>query len=228
MKNLECPQCGNILAKGVAVCGACGKEMKDDESALPPRETKPGRKKFYALLAILLVLLGGAAVLIYTGLLPNPIRGYLTAAIVNGEKISIAEVDQKLDLYKKMYGKSGQPDSTTPVGKTAVAEMRMQILNRIIQEKILVTEAVKEKITVAPQEIADRIAAIKENMKFSDKDFEAFLKNHAMTSADFEKRSEKELLISKLIAKGTQKKGSSKEAWISELNNRAKVEVFAK
>jgi SurA N-terminal domain. len=229
MENLECTQCGNILAKGAAVCGACGKEVKDDESALPLHKKKPGRKKAYAILAGLLVLLGGAALLIFTGLLPNPMKGGgSTAALVNGEKISVAEVDQKFDLYKKMSGQSGQLDSTTPEGKAAVAEMRMQILNRMIQEKILVTEAVKEKITVAPQEIADRIAAIKKSMNFSDKDFEVFLKNHAMTPANFEKRIEKDLLISKIIAKGTQKKGSSKEAWISELNNRAKVEVFAK
>ncbi|MDP2839925.1 MAG: hypothetical protein Q8O11_07700, partial [Syntrophales bacterium] len=130
MENLECPHCGNALANGVAVCGACGKEVKDDERALPPQERGPGRKNVYAILAVLLVLLGGAALLIFTGLLPNPMRGGgSAAALVNGEKISIAEVDQKFDLYKKMSGKSGQPDSTAPEGKAAAADMRMQILN---------------------------------------------------------------------------------------------------
>jgi hypothetical protein len=65
-------------------------------------------------------------------------------------------------------------------------------------------------------------------MNFSDKDFEAFLKNHAMTQANFEKRIEKDLLISKLIAKGTQEKGLTQEAWIGELNKRAKVEILVK
>lgn len=229
MENLECTQCGNALAKGVAVCGACGTEVKEDERAIPVQERRPGRKNVYAILAVLLVFLGGAALLIFTGLLPNPMKGGgSTAAIVNGEKITTAEVDQKYDLYKKMSGKSGQPDSTTPEGKAAAADMRMQILNTMIQEKILVTEAVREKITVATQEIADRVAAIKKSMNLSDSDFEAFLKNHAMTSANFEKRIEKDLLISKLVAKGTQEKGLAKEVWIGELNNRAKVEVFTK
>jgi hypothetical protein len=137
-------------------------------------------------------------------------------------------VDQKLDLYKKMSGQSGQLDSNTPEGKAATANMRMQILSKIIQEKILVIEAVKEKITVTPREIADRIAAIKQGMNFSDKDFEAFLKNHALTQANFEKRIEKDILISKLIAKGTQEKGMTPDAWIGEINKKAKVEVFAK
>jgi len=234
MGNLECPQCGNALANGVAVCGACGtevkdNEVKDDKGVLPPQEKRPGRKNLYAILAVVLVVLGGAAVLIFTGLLPNPMKGGgSTAAIVNGEKISIAEVDQKFSLYQKMSGKSGQPDSNTPEGKAAAADMRMQILNAMIQDKILATEAAREKITVPPQEIADKISGVKKGLNLSDKDFDAFLQNHAMTPAAFEKRIEKDLLISKLIAKGTQEKGLTREAWIGELNKRAKVEILPK
>jgi hypothetical protein len=38
---------------------------------------------------------------------------------------------------------------------------------------------------------------------------------------------EKEVLITKIIAKA-QEKGLSVEAWLKELNARAKVEIFAK
>lgn len=231
MAKLECPQCGNALANGVAVCGACGQEVKEDEKVVPPQdqEKRPGRKNLYAILAVLLVVLGGAALLIFTGLLPNPMKGGSSAAaIVNGEKITIAEVDQRFALYQKMTGKSGQPDSTTPEGKAAAADMRMQILDGMIREKILATEAAKEKITVSPQEIADKIGAVKKSLNLSDKDFEAFLQNHSMTPAAFEKRMEKDLLISKLLTKGTQEKGLTQEAWLGELNKRAKVEILAK
>ena len=231
MENLECPQCGNALPNGVAVCGSCGREVKDDETARPPQdqEKRPGRKNIYAILAVVLVVLGGAVLLIFTGLLPNPMKGGgSTAAIVNGEKITVAEVDQKFDLYQKMAGKSGQPDSSTPEGKAAAADKRMQILNGMIQDKVLATEAAREKITVSPQEIADKIGAVKKNLKLSDKDFDAFLQNHAMTPAAFEKRMEKDLLISKLLAKGMQEKGLTQDAWIGELNKRAKVEILAK
>jgi len=227
MKNMECPQCGNALANGVAVCGSCGKEVKDNEGVRPAPASNPGSKKVYAIIALLLVLLAGVAVLIFTGLLPNPIKGGATAAIVNGEKISMAEVDQKLELYQKMSGQSGKPDST-PEGKAAAAEMKMQILDRLIQEKILLTEAANEKITVTPQEIAERITTVKKSMKFSDNDFEAFLKNHSMTQANFEKRVEKDLLISNLIDKGIKEKKLTKEVWIDQLNKRAKVETLAK
>jgi hypothetical protein len=136
-------------------------------------------------------------------------------------------VDQRFTLYQKMSGKSGQPDST-PEGKAAAADMRMQILNSLIQDKILATEAAKEKITVSPQEVTDKIGAVKKNLNLSDKDFDAFLQNHAMTPAAFEKRIEKDLLVSKLVAKGMQEKGLTQEAWIGELNKRAKVEILTK
>ena len=166
--------------------------------------------------------------LIFTGLLPHPIKGGSTAAIVNGEKISIVDVDQKFEIYQKMSGKSGQKDSSTREGKAAVADARMQILQTMIQEKILVTEAVKEKISVSPQEIADKINAVKKSFNFSDKDFDGFLEKHGMTLVNFENRIEKDLLIDKLIAKGTKEKGLTKDAWLIELHKRAEVEILAK
>ncbi len=232
MEKLECPHCGSPLGSGVAVCGECGKEVSDEGKPMPegplPQEEKRGSKNIYAILAVFLVVVGGAALLMYSGLLPNPVKGGSTAAIVNGEKISTAEVDRKLEVYKKMYGQSGKLDSSSPEGKATLADMRRQILQTLIQDKVLVTEAVKEKITVSPQEIAERIAAIKKGMKLSDKDFEDFLKNHAMSIANFEKRIENEFLIARLIAKGAQEKGLTKDAWVNELNARAKVEILAK
>jgi parvulin-like peptidyl-prolyl isomerase len=229
MQKLECPHCGSPLGKGVAVCGECGREVTDRENQnqLPQDEKQSGRN-IYAILTVFLVVVGGAALLMFTGLLPNPMKGSSTAAIVNGEKISTEDLDQKLEVFKKMAGRSGKMESAGPEGKKMLADLRMQVLEAMIQEKVLLTEAVKAKITVSPQEIAERIAAVKKGLNLSDKDFEAFLKNHAMSMANFEKRIEKEFMISKLVAKGTQEKGISKDDLLKELTARAKVEVLAK
>ncbi len=229
MENLECPRCGSPLGKGAAVCGECGKEVTDPESQnqLPQGEKQSGRN-IYAILVVFLVVVGGVALLMFTGLLPNPIKGGSTAAIVNGEKITTEEVDQKLDLFKKMSGKTGAMESSGPEGKKILEDLRKQVLEAMIQEKVLLTEAAKAKITVSPQEIAERIAGIKKGLHLSDEDFETFLKNHAMSMANFEKRIEKELMISKLIAKETQEKGISKDDLLKELDSRAKVEILAK
>jgi len=165
--------------------------------------------------------------LLFTGLIPNPLRDSSTAAIVNGEKISLAELDKKLDMYKKMYGQGGKADFSSPEGIKMLEQMRRQVLDSLIQDKILATEARKEKISVPPQEITERINAIKKSMNLSDKDFEEFLKNHSMNLSSFEKRMERDLLIANLIAKGAEK-GLTNEAWIKELNSRAKVEILSK
>jgi len=229
MESLECPHCGSPLGKGVALCGECGKEVTDrEEPNQTPREERQSGRNIYAVLAVFLVVVGGVALLMFTGILPNPLKSGSTAAIVNGEKITTEELDQKFELFKKMSSRSGQKDFSGPEGKKALADLRMQVLETMIQEKVLVTEAAKAKITVSPQEIADRIAAVKKGLNLSDKDFEAFLNNHAMSMANFEKRIEKEFLISKLIAKSTQEKGISKDDLLKELNSRAKVEILVK
>jgi len=230
MENLVCPHCGGTLKSGMAVCGECGNEVKESNEKVDtsPQEERRERKNVYAILAFFLVVVGGAALLMFTGIVPNPIKSGSTAAIVNGVKISTQEVDQRFELFKKMSGEGGKMDTSSPAGKAAMAEMRMQILNSLIQEKILVTEAEKEKITVSAQEIADRIAGIKKGMNISDKDFEGFLKNHGMTLANFEKRMQRDALITKLIDKGIKEKGLTKDAWLNEINTRAKVEILTK
>jgi len=233
MENNKCPHCLAPLGNGVTVCGECGKEfdagqerMEQPSTSVP--EQRPSGKNIYAILAVFLVVVGGAALLLLTGIVPNPFKGDASvAAIVNGEKIYQGDVDQKLDVYKKIYGQSSKTDFNSPEGKKALADIRKQVLNAMLQEKILVTEAVKENIAISPQEIKDKISGIKKAMNLSDKDFEEFLKGHAMSIANFEKRVEKEALITRLIAKGTEK-GLTKEAWLKALNERAKVEVFMK
>lgn len=227
MEYLECTQCGSAMANGLAVCGACGKEINETGGERPPEkpDSEAGRKKIYAFLAVVLVVLGGVALLIFSDILPNFLPGEETVAVVNGEKISAAEVNRKLETYKKNYNKSSKRDFSTPEGEKFLKEIRKQIVTILIQERILLTEAAKAKITVSPKEIADRIAAMKKGLNLSDDGFRDFLKNNSDISlSDFEKRIEREFLINKLIESGT-KRGLKKDAWVDFLMKRAKVEV---
>ncbi len=234
MDKLECPHCSAPLGNGVTVCGECGSELNHAQEAtsLEPapvvQEVKSSGKKVYAALAVFLIVVGGAALLLFSGVVPNPFRDSTTAAIVNGEKISQAELNQKFETFKRIYSQTNQMDFSSPQAKTMVSDMKRQLLYAMIQEKILLTEAAREKITVSPQDISDRISAIKKAMNLSDQEFEAFLKNHAMNLQNFEKRVEREALINKLIAKGVNEKGLTKEAWLKQLNDRAKVEISMK
>jgi hypothetical protein len=231
MENHQCPHCESPVGNGVTVCGECGKELdagQEVKEQTPAPETRSSGKKIYAILALFLVVVGGAALLLSTGTVPNPLKGGTSvAAIVNGEKIYQQDVDQKLEVYKKIYGQSTQIDFTSPEGQKALMGIKKQMLKAMIQKKILVTEAAKENIVVSPQEIKDRISAIKKEMKLADdKDLEAFLKEH-MGIANLEKWVEQETRISKLVARGAEK-GLTVDAWFKTLNDRAKVEVLMK
>ncbi len=227
MENYKCPHCETPLGNGVAVCGECGQELTVEQTSAP--EARQNGNRIYAILAVFLVVVGGAALLLFSGMVPNPFKdGTSVAAIVNGEKIFQGDVDQKLDTYKKIYGQSAKTDFTGPEGKSALADLKRQVLKAMIRDKILITEAAKEKIVVSPQEIKDKISSIKEAMNISDKDFEEFLKGHAMSIANFEKWVEEEALITRVIAKGTQEKGLTRDEWVQALNDRAKVEVLMK
>ncbi|MFZ3116340.1 MAG: SurA N-terminal domain-containing protein [Syntrophales bacterium] len=229
MEETKSPDCGAATDNGVTACGECGKEATEEpEQISTTGKVRQDGKRTYAILVVLLVTVGGLALLLSTGVLPNPFKISDAVAIVNGERISRQEVEKKLEVYKKIYGQSNRTDFSSPEGMKTIENMKRQILDALIQEKILITEAKKEKIAVDPQEINDRITTIKKALNLTDKDFELFLKNHAMDINDFKKRVEKEFMITKLIAKGTEEKRIAKDVWMKELNDRAKIEIFTK
>ncbi len=226
MEVLKCPHCDAQLEGSEKSCGACGKELEQKgESAAG---VKKRGSKIFGILVILLVLLGGVALMMATGVISNPFTGRGTAALVNGEKIPWKDVDQKVEIYTKIYVQSGmkQSDFSTPEGKKIQDMIRQQVLNALIQEKVLLTEAKRENITVSPKEVQDRIDAIKSGMNLSDKDFDAFLQSHAMNMDNLKKRIANELLINKLVTTNTAQSGMSQEAWLRQLNAKANVKTF--
>lgn len=227
MEILKCPHCDAQLEGGETLCGACGKKLETGEVQTGD---KKGGSKLFGVLVVLLVLLGGAALMLFTGVIPNPFVGRGTAAVVNGEKIPWKDVEQKVEIYTKIYAQSGggHADASSPEGKKMQEAIRRQVLSALIQEKVLLTEAKRGNITVSKKDIQDRIDTIKKGMNLSDKDFEAFLKNHAMSMANLEKRIENETLINKLVEKGTAQQGLSREEWFRQLNARASIKVFSK
>jgi hypothetical protein len=224
MEILKCPYCDAQLEGSETSCASCGKELVNETGQAGE---KKGGNKIFGILVILLVLLGGVALMLFTGVLPNPFVGRGTAAIVNGEKISWKDVDQKVEAYTKIYAQSGtgKMDFSTPEGKKVRDAISQQVLNSLIQEKVLLAEVKRENITVSPQDVQGRIDSIKTGMNLSDKDFEAFLQSHAMSMDKLKKRIENEMVITKLIEKGTQG-GVCREEWARQINAKASVKTF--
>jgi parvulin-like peptidyl-prolyl isomerase len=116
-------------------------------------------------------------------------------------------------------------DFSSPEGKKTLENVRKEIGKILIYERVLATEAAKAKITVSPQEVADRIAAIKKGLNLSDQGYEKFVKDNGMSLADFARQIEREILFKKLMEHGTQR-GLNKDAWLKALMGRADVEIL--
>ncbi len=118
---------------------------------------------------VLLTLLVGVA-LLGTGCAKR-------AAVVNGETISQAELDARLQ-----------------------ARAGAQVLEDLINEKLILQEAEKQKIKVTDKDINGKLAELKEGFP-SEQEFEKNLKDNNMTLAEAKQQIRIQLSMAKLLEK---------------------------
>lgn len=118
-----------------------------------------------------------------------------TIAIVNGEAILLSELEKNVQFLVEQY-KLLTPASEQTTEK--VRQLKKDILNQMIDERLLLQEAKKRKIVVAKREIEDGVNEVKRRFPTLE-DFQAELKKQSLTEADFEKRIRDQLMVIKLI-----------------------------
>lgn len=107
-------------------------------------------------------------------------------AEVNGESISQQEFQ---NTYKQEQNRLRQMLGGNAPAFLESAELKKEVLTRLIDEKLLIQEAKKQGITVSDQQVASFIAQIPvflENGEFSQKRYEAVLKQQNFTPVQFE------------------------------------------
>ena len=104
-------------------------------------------------------------------------------AVVNDEVVLASEVDEQVYLF--LQQSRVRPDSSE------VALLRRQILDRIIDEKVIVSEAKRQNVSLAEAELKknvdDAIADVKERLG-SEAAFRAELQKEGITEEDLRKR----------------------------------------
>lgn len=114
-------------------------------------------------------------------------------AKVNGEKITLGQVDEKIksaiDQLKKQYGNDLEKSTD---GKAALKDQRKTQLESMVQEKVILKEGEKSNVlpskTDLDKQVADKLADVKKVYK-TDDEF-----NNALKSANFTVDSLKEYL----------------------------------
>ena len=118
------------------------------------------------------------------------------AATVNGEKITVDELNQQVEQLKKQY-----PTMFTGTdGEGRLLDFKQRLLDNLINQK-LIEQAAKDKgIDVTSADVQKQIATLKKGFK-DDTQFQAALKSAGLDEAGLEQQVREQLIQQKLIDK---------------------------
>jgi parvulin-like peptidyl-prolyl isomerase len=124
-----------------------------------------------------------------------------TVAIINGDIITLEDYNKvagpMIDQYSKIF--------TGADKESKMAELKKYILNQMIEEKLLVQEAGKQKIKITDVDVDEGIKELKKSFT-SDQDFQAELKKQNMTEKELRKKVKDSLSVKKLIEQDVEAK----------------------
>ena len=133
-----------------------------------------------------------------------------TAAIVNGKEIKLAEIEK---IFQNKIKQSNQiPSSGEAIG------LRLEILQQLINNEMLLQQAAKEKVEATAAEINTKYAGVKGTL--TEERFQQALKEQGLTIEDVREELKKSTTIAKLLNKEITSKISvsdaemSRETWV--------------
>ncbi|MBU5425497.1 peptidylprolyl isomerase [Tissierella pigra] len=120
-------------------------------------------------------------------------------AKVDGEGITTEEFESDFQVYKKIYEQrlgEGAMAEVGEDGKTLEENLKNEIVQRLIMEKIVSKEANKMNITITDEEIEEQTSSYVSMMGGQEK-FDEFLENNKISQEFFKENLRKELLFNK-------------------------------
>ncbi len=120
-------------------------------------------------------------------------------ATVNGEKLTEAEFNRRLEQYVAMYGY--EPESEE--GKQLMESMRDQIFENFIEEMVIFQDVKKRNITASKEEVNKEVEAFKSQFA-SKQDYQTFLKERRFTDKEVRTIFENDIIFQKLFAEITR------------------------
>ncbi|RLD16175.1 MAG: hypothetical protein DRI36_06060 [Caldiserica bacterium] len=115
-------------------------------------------------------------------------------ATVDGEPIFLSELNSRARPIIEEYSKIVNPEEL----KKKEKDIKEEILNQMIEEKLLLQEAKRKGIRVSEREVDEGIAEIKSRFK-SEKEYQEELKRQGLTPSKMRENIREQLMIIKLI-----------------------------
>jgi peptidyl-prolyl cis-trans isomerase SurA len=141
-------------------------------------------------------------------------------AVVNNDAITLAELQESIVSYRQenQGGRSGPSDE----------DLRRDFLTRLIDNRLQLQEADREKITVEDIELNEEfLERIKKYGAKNEEEFEKLIKSQGITIDSIKKRLREGLKVQKLVRRKVTLRVSVTEGEINEYldENRAKLET---
>lgn len=124
--------------------------------------------------------------------------GEKVVATVNGEKITENELNSRINQVAAMYGY----DLESEEGKQLVGFLKEQILQSLIEERIVLQAASDKKISINNDDVKKELDKVKEQFA-SDQEYQDFLKERKFTEANLKTYIKNQLILNKLFEEVT-------------------------
>src|SRR3989339_1185009 len=117
-----------------------------------------------------------------------------TVAVVNGEHILLSEYKKVVDPILEQYKQTPKAD----LSDEKIKELKSKVLDQMIDDRLLLQEAKKQKITVSKREVEEGVKQVKTRFKDED-EYKKELIKEGLSEEKFYKRIEDQLKQIKLI-----------------------------
>ncbi len=220
-----CRHCGKEIDEGELYCAECLKAS----GARKSRNIKIAALLFFGLLVVLTFLLvrnrvSSIVTLSMDTILAKP------AAVINGEKITKAEVEARLKtvrgILEKQYGPgvfAGQR------GEIVLADLRSEVLDGMLMEKLVAQEAKRMGIQVSDEKLQQEISRIRTDVYGSTENLEDQLRENGLSEKDFRENVRFVLLLNAL-KDAKAEKGADREvsfdAWLMQARQKAQWAIY--
>lgn len=124
------------------------------------------------------------------------------AAIVNGELITLFELDQRVNTFLASVAGGRTLSTTSP----EYEDLRRRVLDSMIDDILIRQEAARLKATVGDAEIESHVRKIRERSNATEKQFEEQLALQGITLKEFKKRLGQEMTKARIVAYMVQRK----------------------
>jgi peptidyl-prolyl cis-trans isomerase SurA len=123
-------------------------------------------------------------------------------AVVNDDIILLSEWKAAINDYRKMLKESGRSDDLLPLSR----EQKSQLLDKMIEDKLVDQEAKRLGITISDEQVDDTIEHIRRINKISKEDMLRMMQLKGMTLEEYRKQIKEQLMQSRIVNREVKSK----------------------